>query len=71
MYPVLLVILPFSRLQYDTYRSEHEQVIHSGASNSSKQQEIQQKYEERKKKYDQLKSDVQVKMQFLEENKVC
>ena len=59
-----------ARLQYDTYRSEHEQVIHSGGSGSQKSAEIRQKYEERKKKYEQLKSDMVVKMQFLDENKV-
>ncbi|XP_067943913.1 arfaptin-2-like isoform X2 [Watersipora subatra] len=58
-----------ARLQYDTYRSEHEQTIHSGGTGSTKAAEIRQKFEERKKKYDQLKDDMVIKLQFLEENK--
>ena len=58
------------RLQYDAYRNDHEKSIHSGGMNSIKTAEIRDKYEERKRKYEQLKADVSVKIQFLEENKV-
>jgi len=60
-----------ARLQYDTYRTEHEQVIQSGTSNSSKSMEIKTKFEAKKKSYEQWKADVVIKLQFLEENRVC
>ncbi len=53
------------RLEYDACRTELE-LLPIGSKMSEKQDELQ-KYKE---KYEQLKSDVSIKLKFLDENQV-
>ncbi|XP_013793225.2 arfaptin-2-like, partial [Limulus polyphemus] len=62
-----------ARLEFDAYRSDMEEMIQStrGDAASSKLEEAKRNFSSHKEKYEKLRSDVIVKMKFLEENKVC
>lgn len=68
-----------ARVEYDAYRVDLEQqrTGSGGSADSAPPQqkysndEIQKKYEKCKEQYEKLRSDIIVKMQFLEENRVC
>lgn len=61
-----------ARLEYDAYRTDMEEAAQSTAGNavSPKLDEAKKKFNVHKEKYEKLRSDVTVKMKFLEENKV-
>ncbi|XP_025084817.1 arfaptin-2-like isoform X2 [Pomacea canaliculata] len=61
-----------SRLEYDAYRNELETLQLGPRENAStaKVEESRRKYEDHKIKFERLRSDVNIKLKFLEENKV-
>lgn len=61
------------RLEYDAYRNELETLQLGPRENAStaKVEESRRKYEDHKIKFERLRSDVNIKLKFLEENKVC
>ncbi|XP_058060550.1 arfaptin-2 isoform X2 [Anopheles bellator] len=64
-----------ARVEYDAYRVDLEQQRTSGGNEQQQQQkysndEVQKKYEKCKEQYEKLRSDIVVKMQFLEENRI-
>ncbi|XP_067127584.1 arfaptin-2-like [Centruroides vittatus] len=61
-----------ARLEYDAYRTDMEEAAQSTAGNavSPKLDEAKKKFNIHKEKYEKLRSDVTVKMKFLDENKV-
>uniref|UniRef100_UPI0035900C4D arfaptin-2-like isoform X2 n=1 Tax=Myxine glutinosa TaxID=7769 RepID=UPI0035900C4D len=68
-----------SRLEYDAFRADLESLSTPGAGTVNSQQEVQKaqqlqqarvRVETHWRKYEQLRSDVTVKLNFLEENKV-
>ncbi|XP_076319354.1 arfaptin-2-like [Tachypleus tridentatus] len=59
-----------ARLEFDAYRNDMEDMIREDAA-SSKLEEAKRNFSSHKEKYEKLRSDVIVKMKFLEENKVC
>ncbi|XP_013784970.1 arfaptin-2-like [Limulus polyphemus] len=61
-----------ARLEFDAYRSDLEELMQGtrGDAMSSKLDEARKNYTTYKEKYEKLRSDVAVKMKFLEENKV-
>ncbi|XP_013088336.2 arfaptin-2-like isoform X1 [Biomphalaria glabrata] len=61
-----------ARLQFDAYRADYES-LESGpreAATQLKLEETKRKYEEHKVKFDRLRSDVQIKLRFLDENRI-
>ncbi|XP_059158837.1 arfaptin-2-like isoform X2 [Physella acuta] len=61
-----------ARLEYDAYRTDFES-IESGpreAATQVKMQDAKRKFEEHKIKFDRLRSDVQIKLRFLDENRI-
>ncbi|XP_061498812.1 arfaptin-2 [Anopheles gambiae] len=61
-----------ARVEYDAYRVDMEQQRTSGSEPQQKysNDEVQKKYEKCKDQYEKLRSDIVVKMQFLEENRI-
>ncbi|XP_022795760.1 arfaptin-2-like [Stylophora pistillata] len=62
----------FARIEYDAYRTDLES-IQAGprtAATVLKAEEAKQKYDVQKDKFDRLRSDLVIKIRFLEENKV-
>lgn len=61
-----------ARLEYDAYRNELEQLQLGPRENavSSRVEESKRRFEDHKVKFDKLRADVNIKLQFLEENKV-
>ncbi len=57
-----------SRVEYDAYRTDMEAYEGSGAS--ARAEDARKDFASQKEKYDKLRSDLQVKLRFLEENKV-
>lgn len=59
-------------MEFDAYRADMEQqaLAPREAGNVAKMEELKRKFEEQKKKYDQLRADVGVKLKFLDENRV-
>lgn len=62
-----------SRLEFDAYRSDLEElsVGPKDAAAIARIDAAQQQYQVQKEKYERLRSDVIIKLKFLEENKVC
>ncbi|GFN79359.1 Arfaptin-2 [Plakobranchus ocellatus] len=61
-----------ARLEYDAYRSDYE-ALETGpreAATQAKLQEGRKKFEEHKLKFERLRGDVQIKIKFLDENRV-
>uniref|UniRef100_A0A182Q1Z1 AH domain-containing protein n=1 Tax=Anopheles farauti TaxID=69004 RepID=A0A182Q1Z1_9DIPT len=62
-----------ARVEYDAYRVDMEQQRTGGANEPQQKysnDEVQKKYEKCKDQYEKLRSDIVVKMQFLEENRI-
>lgn len=61
-----------SRLEYDAYRTDLEELMQTAKSDStsSKLEEARRNFNVYKEKYEKLRSDVCIKMKFLDENKV-
>ncbi|XP_049297108.1 arfaptin-2 [Anopheles funestus] len=61
-----------ARVEYDAYRVDMEQQRTGGSEPQQKysSDEVQKKYEKCKDQYEKLRSDIVVKMQFLEENRI-
>ncbi|XP_053665363.1 arfaptin-2 [Anopheles marshallii] len=61
-----------ARVEYDAYRVDMEQQRTGGSEPPQKysSDEVQKKYEKCKDQYEKLRSDIVVKMQFLEENRI-
>lgn len=61
-----------SRLEFDAYRSDLEElsVGPRDAAAMARIDAAQQQYQVQKEKYERLRSDVIIKLKFLEENKV-
>lgn len=67
--------LPLSfvdRLEYDAYRSDYEslEVGPREAATQMKLQDAKRKFDEHKMKFERLRGDVQIKLRFLDENRV-
>lgn len=61
------------RLEFDAYRADLEE-LNMGPRDAVTMARIdaaQQQYQIQKDKYERLRSDVTIKLKFLEENKVC
>ncbi|BFZ15254.1 hypothetical protein BsWGS_18293 [Bradybaena similaris] len=61
-----------ARLEYDAYRADYEG-LETGpreAATQLKLQDAKRKYEEHKIKFERLRGDVQIKLRFLDENRV-
>lgn len=60
------------RLEYDAYRSDLEELSMGprDAVAMARIEAAQQQYQVQKDKYERLRSDVAIKLKFLEENKV-
>lgn len=61
------------RLEYDAYRSDVDslQLGPQDSSTASRLDDARSRFEEHKTKFDRLRSDVAIKLKFLDENKVC
>lgn len=61
-----------SRLEFDAYRSDLEElsVGPRDAATVARIDAAQQQYQVQREKYERLRSDVTIKLKFLEENKV-
>ena len=68
-----LVLFVF-RVEYDAYRSDLEALQAApragDATAAQKLEDAQQRYQSHKEKFERLRSDVSVKMKFLDENRV-
>ena len=77
MNDTMLTIKKFenSRVEYDAYRHEMcdaNKIMKSTDPNAvTKSLELKEKLQEKQRMYDQFRSDVDIKIKFLEENKVC
>lgn len=60
------------RLEYDAYRNELEalQLGPREQASAARVEESRRKYEDHKLKFERLRADVNIKLKFLEENKV-
>lgn len=59
------------RLEYDAYRNDLEELMQTNqGSMSSKAEEARKNFLSHKERYEKLRSDVAIKMKFLDENKV-
>lgn len=61
------------RLEFDAYRSDLEELSlgHRDAAAMVRIEMAQHDYQIHRDKYERLRSDVMIKLKFLEENKVC
>lgn len=61
-----------ARIEYDAYRSDLEFYAAAPKTdvNQSKQRETQSVFEKQKQEFEKLRSDVQIKLKFLDENRV-
>ena len=64
----------FYRVEYDAYRSDLEALQAAprvgDATAAQKLEDAQQRYQTHKEKFERLRSDVSIKMKFLDENRV-
>ena len=68
------ICCPLYRVEFDAYRSDLE-VLQAAprvgdVAAAQKLEEAQQRYETHKEKFERLRSDVSIKMKFLDENRV-
>lgn len=63
---------PTPRVEYDAYRTDLEELSLTprDASTTPKMELSQQQFQVHREKYERMRSDVSVKLKFLEENKV-
>ncbi|XP_029033061.1 ADP ribosylation factor interacting protein arfaptin isoform X1 [Osmia lignaria lignaria] len=62
-----------ARIEYDAYRTDLEalaQATKSDGSNAARLEEAQVNYEEHKQNFEKLRSDVSIKLKFLDENRI-
>ena len=62
-----------ARVEYDAYRTDLEYYRETAAKNPSsaaKLAEVEQSFELKKTEFEKLRSDVQIKLKFLDENRV-
>ena len=61
-----------ARIEYDAYRTDMEAVLTAPRTQASavKTEETRQEFEQQKQRFDRLRSDLAIKLKFLEENKV-
>lgn len=63
-----------TRVEYDAYRSDLEALQAAprvgDASLAQKLEDAKQRFQQHKEKFERLRSDVSVKMKFLDENRV-
>lgn len=58
-----------NRIEYDAYRMDLESSkVEAAATND---EEVQNSFTKHKDTYEKLRADVSIKMQFLDENRVC
>jgi len=64
--------LYFSRIEYDAYRTDLELLAQAPRTdaNTARLEEAQQNYELHKVNFEKLRSDVSIKLKFLDENRV-
>jgi len=62
----------FFRIEYDAYRSDLEMLAQMPRTDSStvRVDDAQQNYQRHKEEFEKLRSDVIVKLKFLDENRV-
>lgn len=63
-----------ARVEYDAYRSDHQyysQTTPTSSAATFKAEEAKKAYEKQKEKFERIRSDLTIKLKFLEENKVC
>ena len=69
-----IIFLPSSlrRVEYDAYRSDLEFYATAPKTevNQNGQRETQEKFERQKEDFEKLRSDVQIKLKFLDKNRV-
>lgn len=67
-----LILVWWYRVEYDAYRTDLEalQSMPRDSSSGQKVEDAQKRYQAHKDKFDKLRADVMVKMQFLDENRV-
>lgn len=63
----------YFRIEYDAYRSDLEMLAQMPRtdSNTVRVDDAQQNYQRHKEEFEKLRSDVIVKLKFLDENRVC
>ena len=62
-----------ARIEFDAYRADYESYSRSTPTSSAasfKAEEAKNEYEKQKAKFDRIRSDLTIKLKFLEENKV-
>lgn len=59
-----------ARIEYDAYRHEFEMLLQSGTGQSSALAEAQKAHDDQKVEFEKLRADVNVKLRFLNENRV-
>lgn len=64
-----IAFLCFNRIEYDAYRTDLETSKTDAATLNNP--ETQENFNKHKESYEKLRADVAVKMQFLDENRVC
>ena len=64
---------PFFRTEYDAYRSDLEYYTSAPKTdvNLAKKNETEDTFNRQKLEFERLRSDVQIKLKFLDENRVC
>lgn len=60
----------FYRVEYDAYRMDLESRANGDAASTNSSEDTQKSYTKHKENYENLRSVVAVKMQFLDENRV-
>jgi hypothetical protein len=65
-------LLCFSRIEFDAYRNDLEFYATSPKTevNMAKQKETEEMFQKQKLEFEKLRSDVQIKLKFLDENRV-
>lgn len=60
------------RIEYDAYRTDLEILSQSRSeANGARLEEATQLFEQHKTNFEKLRSDVTIKLKFLDENRVC
>lgn len=70
---ILLTMQRFCRIEYDAYRTDLEALVQatkSDGNNAARLEEAQANYEGHKQNFEKLRSDVSIKLKFLDENRV-
>lgn len=70
---LIVLYLCKNRVEYDAYRTDLEllaQDAKNDGSNAARLEEAQTNYDQHKHNFEKLRSDVSVKLKFLDENRV-